>query len=213
MIRPLNRLWGLVLGLVLAGAGGIAVVEVVLAAVSHQFVLFPANRWLHVLRSTQWSGRTVTIATAVAAALGFVLLVTEVRPRRPRRVPLAVMNTDGRQRESLAADGSDSDGPVVEGSSNEEPFIVHMDWWLLRQSVEGYLRRSVVASTPTRRARVRLMARRRRWHARIGANAPAEARDDVEQAARASLDRLGAPPNGLRVKVGKLRFRRPVRVG
>lgn len=211
MVRPLNRLWGLVLGLALAGAAGIAAVEVVLAALSHQFVLFPADRWLHVLRSTQWSSRTVTIGTAVAAALGFVLLVTEVRPRRPRRVRLAVMNTDGR--EALAAGGSVSDGSVVESASVEDPVIDHMDWWLLRQSVESHLRRVVLASTPISRARVRLMARRRHWRARIRVNAPAGDRDDVKQAARASLERLGAPTHGLRVKVRKLRLRKPVRVG
>ncbi len=220
MVRPLNRLLGLLLGLALAGSGGFTVVEVILAAFKHPFVVVPADRWLHTLRTTGWSSEMATIGSAVAAALGLVLLVTEIRPRRPRRVRLAGQvatpgvsyrspatrtkaETDARSGESLRDDRPSDDGPSIE----------HMDWWLLRQSVENHLKRIVVASTPTSRARVRLMARRRHWRARIRVNAPAAARREVGQAARASLERLGAPTRRVRVKVRKLRFHKQVRVG
>lgn len=220
-MRPLNRLVGFLLGLALAGAGGITVAEVILAAVGHSFVVIPADRWLHTLRTTEWSSEMATIGSAVAAALGLILLVTEFWPRRPRRVRLAgeiatpsQVATPG-EVSSLAAtddathelDARSGDGPGAGG-----PSVEAMDWWLLRQSVENHLRRMVVASTPTSRARVKLMARRRHWRARIRVNAPAAARQDVGQTARTSLERLGAPDR-LRVKVKKLRFHKPVRVG
>lgn len=212
-MRTLNRLLGLALGLALAGAGGIAVAEVILAAVGHPFVLVPASRYLHALRTTQWSSRPATVASLVAAVLGLVLLAGEVWRRPPRRVPLTGLEGDGRRPDGPVSGEPDVAGADSQQRATSDASTEDIDWWLLRRSVETHLRRRLVASTPATRARVRLMAGRRRWRARVRVNAPAAARGDVERAARESLERLGARRDRLRVKVGKLRLRAVLRAG
>lgn len=210
-MRLFNRLFGLLLGLALAGAGGIAVVEVILAAIGDHFVLFPADHWLNALRSTQWHSVPATVGSAVAAGVGLVLLIAEIRPWRPRRIRLSVPGAGGAETQA-GGGGRGSEAPGLDEPDLDDPGPYDMDWWLLRRSVETHVRRTTLAATPADRARIRVSARRRRWRARVRVNAPAEARADVEEAVRASLERLGAPPGGLRVKVRRLRFRKHLRV-
>jgi hypothetical protein len=90
-VRATNRLFALLVGLALAGAGGFIALETILAAAGQPFVVIPGRRWLGVLRHTKWSAATVIVVLAVVAAVGLVLLAAEAR-RWPRwRAPIAAV--------------------------------------------------------------------------------------------------------------------------
>jgi hypothetical protein len=78
-VRAFNRLLGLVVGLALVGGGGFCVVEVILAAIGHRFVVIPGRSWLASLRTTSWSTTTVLVVVAAIAAVGLVLFGAETR--------------------------------------------------------------------------------------------------------------------------------------
>lgn len=69
----------------------------------------------------------------------------------------------------------------------------HGWWWLHRRSVEEQVRRMIRSATTATKARVRLQPRRGAWDLRIDATAAPQAREDIEQRARALLAQLGGP--------------------
>lgn len=85
-MRALNRLLSLLLGLALAVAGVIVVIEVILAAAGESFVALPANRWLGWLKATPWSAASVMAILAAMTLVGLMLLLAELRPWRSRRI-------------------------------------------------------------------------------------------------------------------------------
>jgi hypothetical protein len=85
-MRALNRLLSLLLGLALAVAGVIVVIEVILAAAGDPFVALPANRWLGWLKATPWSAASVMAILAAMTLVGLFLLLAELRPWRSRRI-------------------------------------------------------------------------------------------------------------------------------
>ncbi|MGH9060465.1 MAG: hypothetical protein ACRDZY_13265 [Acidimicrobiales bacterium] len=87
-MRVANRVAGLILGLALVGAGGFCAFEVVLAATGHRFLVVPGRAWLDALRTTPWSAPTAILIVAVIAAVGVVVLVAELVPRRRPRLEL-----------------------------------------------------------------------------------------------------------------------------
>jgi hypothetical protein len=85
-MSALNRLLSLLLGVALAVAGVIVVIEVILAAAGESFVLLPANRWLGWLKATSWSAASVMAILAAMTLVGLLLLLAELRPCRSRRI-------------------------------------------------------------------------------------------------------------------------------
>lgn len=83
-MAAVNRLLSLLVGLALVGAGAIALVEIILAAFGHGFVLIPATSWLSTLRHTAWDALAVEEIMGAIGILGLLLVLYELAPRRPR---------------------------------------------------------------------------------------------------------------------------------
>ncbi len=94
-MRVLNRLFGLGLGLALAGAGFFMAVETILAAMGHRFAVIPGKSWLRALRHTPWSATTVILVFALVVGGGFLLLIVELRRWRRPRTPVTVAGGAG----------------------------------------------------------------------------------------------------------------------
>ena len=76
-------------------------------------------------------------------------------------------------------------------------------WWLHRRSAERQIARAVRSGTSATAAKVRL---RPSWRLRVGVTASPEARPDIEQRARAAIQRLGGPQDApVRVRIAKAR--------
>jgi hypothetical protein len=89
-MRLFNRLLVFALGLVLAGAAFVVAVEAIWTGLGYRFLWFPGQTWLHALRTSTWSDRSVMVGGAIAAAFGVLLLVAELRPRSKRLVPISI---------------------------------------------------------------------------------------------------------------------------
>ena len=79
-------------------------------------------------------------------------------------------------------------------------------WWLYRRSAERQVARAVRSGTSATAAKVRQRPRGRTWRLRVGVTASPEARPDIEQQARAAVQRLGGPQDApVRVRIAKAR--------
>jgi len=87
-MRALDRLLALVAGLVLAGAGGLLVVEAILLEAGRPPWLVPRHRWDQDLRVLAWDDMTIRASSVVMIALGVLLVGAQFVPRRPLRLPL-----------------------------------------------------------------------------------------------------------------------------
>jgi hypothetical protein len=67
-------------------------VEAIWTGLGYHFLWFPGEAWRATLRHTSWSSRSVLVGAAIAAAVGLIVLITELRPA-PRR--LARFHVDG----------------------------------------------------------------------------------------------------------------------
>ena len=93
-MRIFNRLAVFALGVILAGVGFIVAVEAVWTGLGYRFLWFPGRTWLHSLRTSAWSDRTVMVGAAIAAAVGLILLVVELRPWPPRLARSSIQEQD-----------------------------------------------------------------------------------------------------------------------
>lgn len=93
-MRVFNRLFLLVLGVGLAAAGVLVVVEAVYAWTGSGFVGVPGRQWLATFKTTPWSAPIVIGVSAAVAAAGLVLVLLEVRPQRKRHAAFATDNGD-----------------------------------------------------------------------------------------------------------------------
>lgn len=91
-MRIFNRIAVFALGVALAALGFVAAVEAVWTGLGYRFIWFPGRAWLTTLRRTSWSTRSVLVGAAVAALVGLLLLVAELRPASRR---LARFDTEG----------------------------------------------------------------------------------------------------------------------
>jgi hypothetical protein len=89
-----NRLLVFALGVVLGAVGFIMAVEAVWTGLGYRFLWFPGQSWLHALRTSAWSDRAVMVGGAIAAALGLLLLVAELRPWPPRVAQSSIEEKD-----------------------------------------------------------------------------------------------------------------------
>lgn len=95
-MRAVNRVLSLLLGLVLLAGGLLVVVEAVLAAADQSSWLIPADSWYQFLTENTLGDTVVLIAALAVGLLGLILLVAELRPWPPARLPLHLETADGR---------------------------------------------------------------------------------------------------------------------
>jgi hypothetical protein len=93
MITVFNRMLLAVLGLVLVAGGLLVIIEAIWSWTGNGFVWIPGDSWLSSFKSTAWSDPATIAISVVVGALGLVLLIFEIIPRRPRLAPFATENT------------------------------------------------------------------------------------------------------------------------
>lgn len=91
MMPVLNRLASLLLGLVLLAGGLLVAVNGVLALTGRHPWPVRVDRWYPTLTGTALGSHAVLVAGAGLAALGVVLLVTQVRPWAPARLSVVAV--------------------------------------------------------------------------------------------------------------------------
>jgi len=117
------------------------------------------------LRNFETTAWSAPIVIAISAGVGGVGLLLALGELRPQRPRMAEYRTD--------------DG---------------ITWLLLRRSAEGHLSRRLSRQVPVSPVRAGLWPGPTQWRLSIRAKAATSSRDQLEQAARAELDRLHAPP-------------------
>ncbi len=93
-MRPLNRVLAFLLGLALAGFGIIVAVETTLLLSGRSPWLVPRQRWDRNLAEQDWDHPTLVLVLSIVLAAGVVLLVAQLVPRRPRRLPVRTDHDD-----------------------------------------------------------------------------------------------------------------------
>jgi hypothetical protein len=87
-VRRLNRLLALVLGIAVAGVAVVTGIEIVALASGSSAVLIPRHSWDHGLHRLRWASAGAGVASGIVATVGVVLLLVQIIPRRPVRLPL-----------------------------------------------------------------------------------------------------------------------------
>lgn len=87
-MRPVNRLLAFVFGLALAAAAVIAAVEVALLQAGRDAWLVPRTSWHDQLRRLQWDDAGLVVTSIGLLVVGIVLLLLQLVPRLPRRLPI-----------------------------------------------------------------------------------------------------------------------------
>lgn len=185
-----NRIASLLLGLALLAAGLLAAVEAVLVGLDRPALWIPRDDWYARLTTTGWRDSGVLFVAVVAGALGLLILLAQLRPWRPDRVAVGV---------------GDADEPA--GSPPATGAAANPRWYVQRRSVEHRLAAAAERVPGVRDAHATVRGRTRRWRATVKATGDRSARPDVEQAVRAELERMAAPP-AVRVGVSLARIRR-----
>lgn len=94
-MRALNQVLSLLLGIVLLAGGLLLAVEAVLAATGQTSWLVPADAWYRSLTENRVGDRAVLFTAIAVALLGLIILVAEVRPLPPVRLPVHLDKADG----------------------------------------------------------------------------------------------------------------------
>ena len=160
-MNALNRLLGLLLGLLLLGLGIFAVVEAVVAELGRPGLLLERQAWDELLRGLTWESDWLMLTSTLVLLAGVALLAVQLWPGTPSRVPIAQSDADRR---------ADIDGRGVQEL-------------LRRRAVED---EDVLGAT----ARVRRRSARVRVQAPPDADA-SEVKDRVGQTLRERIDELG----------------------
>ncbi|MDP8930305.1 MAG: DUF6286 domain-containing protein [Actinomycetota bacterium] len=118
----LNRLLGLLVGLVLLGGGLLLVVETVLAFLQRPAWLVPRDQWALVLSGLTWEDRTL-MATAALSVLGGVgLIMLQLWPGRPSALRMIeqranrLADLDGRGLQELLRRSAVDDEDVLDAA-------------------------------------------------------------------------------------------------
>lgn len=104
-MKAFDRLASLVVGLAVAAAAAIAGIEAVLLVAGQPALIVPRASWDRYLAGATWASTWIEIPAIVALAVGAVIAVAQLIPRRPLR--LAARSSPGRDvwvsRRGLAA--------------------------------------------------------------------------------------------------------------
>lgn len=93
-MRTLNRVLSLLLGLALLGGGLLTAGESALVALDDSPWLIPADDWYANLTSTRLGDRSVLLTAIGIGVAGVILLLAEIRPWAPQRLPIDVGRPD-----------------------------------------------------------------------------------------------------------------------
>ncbi len=85
-MRIANRFLALLLGVALASAAVIAVVEIVLGLTDNASAVIPRQRWDRELSTLEWDQDWLVITLAAMGVAGLLLLAAQLVPRRPDTV-------------------------------------------------------------------------------------------------------------------------------
>lgn len=84
MIRAVNRILVFVLGAALLAGGALVVIEGIWTWTNSGFVWIPGHEWLHSFKTTAWSAPIVIAISGAVGAVGLLLALVQIAPRRPR---------------------------------------------------------------------------------------------------------------------------------
>jgi hypothetical protein len=87
-MRTLDRILAIVLGLAGFAFGVLVVAEVINAAFSRPPLLLPYRDAAAFLRERPWSDGVIVAVAALLLAAGLLLLIAELKPRRPPDTPV-----------------------------------------------------------------------------------------------------------------------------
>lgn len=87
-MRVFSRLIALALALALAVAGVLVAVEIVVAELGRDPWVLPHDRWYQDARENAWSSPSVRVLFLVLALAGLVLLLVQLKKRRPQSLPM-----------------------------------------------------------------------------------------------------------------------------
>ncbi len=102
-MRLVNRLTGLLLGLALACAAGIAIIEAALGLLGRPAWLVDRSLMHRSLSELRWDHPTLVVILLAAVVVGLLLLLAQLAPRRPRA--LDVRDDDRHRQVSIDARG------------------------------------------------------------------------------------------------------------
>jgi hypothetical protein len=163
-MRTFNRIASLALSWVLILGGLLVIVESMLAAFHRGPWLVPSRQWYEALTSARLADRATVLMALAVGLVGLALLIAEVRPWPPYRLPAHPAGTDATT-----------------------------EWWVLRRPAERLLADTLTHISGVNTARVRLHDGRNRWTVEVRAEARDESRARIEEAINAELARLAAP--------------------
>ncbi|CAN5332967.1 MAG: hypothetical protein H0V93_02545 [Euzebyales bacterium] len=106
MMWLVNRLVGAVVGLTLAAAGIVVVVEAVRFLTGGAPVLIPVEDWAAGLERARWADTTTVLVLVVVGLVGLLFVIAELAPRRP--VALGLAGSDGDHAASVDRQGLES---------------------------------------------------------------------------------------------------------
>ena len=87
-MRVANRPLALILAAALLAVSVVVIAEVIGFAVNNSPLLVPWPTWYDWASTTRWDAVVVKVWAAILMAVGLVLVVLEVKPRRTTRLPL-----------------------------------------------------------------------------------------------------------------------------
>lgn len=121
-MRTATRLLALVLGLVLAAGAVFVAVEAVLLYRGQDALLVPRTQWNRSLGSLQWGDGGLRTVAIVLVAVGAVLVLMQLVPRRVLRLPVRSAADrptwiSKRSVRRLLVDTAEADGDVIEASA------------------------------------------------------------------------------------------------
>lgn len=180
-MRPLDRLLALVLGLALAAAGIVAVVEISLLLADGDPWLVNRSAWDTELRELSWDDGAVTLGLAIALAAAALVLVVQLVPRNPARLAVREGRDDRevwisrRGLQDRLRQRAESDPDVVRSSVKVTRRRARVDAHLpshaarreARQRLSGELRRSLEEVGLERTPKLRVQVRQGETKARV----------------------------------------------
>jgi hypothetical protein len=87
-MRLANRPLALILAAALIAASVVVIAEVIGLAAHRSPLLVPWSTWYHWARETRWDAFVVRVWSAILIAVGALVLILELKPRRVTRLPL-----------------------------------------------------------------------------------------------------------------------------
>lgn len=117
-----NRLLGLLVGLLLLGAGVLAAAETVLAFLGRQPWVVPVDRGASTLSELTWDDRTLMVAAVLTLVGGLLLVILQLWPRRTTALPMVEQKQD-----RLAAVDSRGLAELLRRSAVEDSDVLDAD--------------------------------------------------------------------------------------